>query len=163
MPGTPDPVLGSDALTFAAAVALGALAASAPFLLRRRFGSPGRFAATAGFAYGTLYVSLWAGARLVADAFDAPGVAPFALASLALLAAQAGVPYYLAARFRLYGPLLGLFATSVLVGYAFLRVRGESDPVGLYVLFAPVVLAGCSLLGLAELGGRRALRAVRAP
>lgn len=161
MPGSPDPAFGSSALLLALAGAIATLVAGAPLALRRSGGrpAPARVAAFGGAGYAALCVGLWAVARAAADAFDLPPAeaAPFLLAAAAALAAQAGVPYYLAARYRLRTPLVGLSVATLAVVYAFLHVRGETDPIGLYVLFGPLVVAGCLLLGLVEAVGRRLL------
>jgi hypothetical protein len=162
MPGTPDPVLGSDALTFGIAAALAALVTVLPDVVRDRIRSPRRLAVGGGFAYAVLCIAAWAGARFVADAFIASMVAdPVTLAGwiiggTVVLAVQAGVPCYLYGQWRFVAPLAALCGATLLVLYAFLRVRGESDPLALYALFfGPMVIAATPVLGVAEAGVRR--------
>lgn len=164
MPGTPDPVLGSDALTVAVACLAGAVVAFAPLVFRPSLDRPAALAVGGGVAYALLTLGAWAGARLVADAFVSEmtaGPAVFlgwTLAGAVVLGAQAAIPYYCYARWRLVAPLVALFVVTVLVLYAFLGVRGESDPLGLYVLlFGPLLVIGTCLVCLAEFGVRRFL------
>ncbi|WP_115863301.1 hypothetical protein [Halorussus litoreus] len=166
MPGTPDPVLGSRLLTVAVAALLGAAVALAPvflsFALRESRAGPTALAVAGGLAYALLCLGAWAGARLATDAFVSSMVADpltlvgWLLGGLVVFGAQAGIPYYLYARWRLVVPLAALFGATVLVLFAFLGVRGESDPLALYVLFfGPMVVLGSSVLALAEFGVRR--------
>lgn len=168
MPGTPDPVLGSDALTFAVACAAAALVASVPFALRDRLPVSTRLAIGGGLGYGAFCLGTWAGARYYADAFvtslfDRPEfLVGLLLVSVVVLGAHAAIPYYLYARWYLVAPLVGLFAITTLLVDVFLRVRGESDPLGLYVLFfGPVVVVGLCVLGSLEVGVRRLLARAR--
>jgi hypothetical protein len=168
MPGTPDPVLGSDALTFGVAVTVAALVAVLPFVFRKRLRAARRLALGGGLAYAALCLGAWAGARFVADAFipsmveQIDTLVVLLLWSTVVLGAQAAAPAYLYARWNLRTPLLGLFALTALVLYAFFRVRGESDPLALYVLFfGPILVGGLLVLGAVEAGVRRLIGRVR--
>ncbi|WP_132060394.1 hypothetical protein [Halorussus amylolyticus] len=159
MPGTPDPVLGSDALTLAVACASGALATAVPHVLRERLPAPSRVALVGGLGYAAACLAAWAGARFATGAWATATPRIWALvisAGVVVLSAQAAIPYYLYARWRLVGPLAGLFAVTTLVVDIFLHVRGETDPLGLYALFfGPVVVVTIGVLGAVELGVRR--------
>ena len=162
MPGTPDPVLGNDALTFAVACAVGVFVAAAPVVLRKSLPRHTVLAFYGGLAYASLCLAAWAGARVVTDAFvdgmtaDAGTFLGWTLVAAVILGAQAGVPYYLYARWRLVVPLAALFVVTVLILPPFLSVRGESDPLGLYViLFGPLLVGGTCLVGLVEFAVRR--------
>lgn len=164
MPGSPDPVLGSDALTFAVACALAALVASLPYGFRKSLPRPIAFGIGGGAVYAALCLAAWAGARAVTDAFvagmaaDPATLLGWTLAGAVVLGAQAAIPYYLYARWRLVVPLAALFVVTVLILPPFLSVRGESDPLGLYVLvFGPLLALLTALVGLAEFGVRRFL------
>ncbi|USZ67988.1 hypothetical protein NGM10_14790 [Halorussus salilacus] len=168
MPGTPDPVVGSDAATFAVACGVGALAASLPYAFRGRLAAPRRVALGGGVASAALGLGAWAGARFATNSF-APSLLGSPEHFLGLLAwsalvlgAQAGLALYLFARWGLAVPLAELLAGTTLVLYAFLRVRGESDPLALYALFfGPLFVAGMLAASLAELGVRRAVARAR--
>ncbi len=166
MPGSPDPVLGSDALTLAVACVVGALVATAPYGFRESLPRPVAFGIGGGAVYAVLCLAAWAGARLVTDAFvagmaaDPATLLGWTLAGAVVLGAQAAIPYYLYARWRLVVPLAALFVVTVLILPPFLGVRGESDPIGLYVLvFGPMFAILTALVGLAEFGVRRVLLA----
>lgn len=165
MPGTPDPVLGSDALTFAIACATSALVASLPYVLRDRLPTPSRFALGGGIGYALLCLGAWAGARFATDAFANATPRLWALVvsvGVVVLGAHAAVPYYIFARWKVVAPLAGLFAATTLVLDVFLRVRGESDPLALYVLFfGPIVVVGLCVLGSLEIGVRRLVARAR--
>ncbi|WP_435177724.1 hypothetical protein [Halorussus sp. AFM4] len=157
MQGSPDPVLGSDALNVGVAALVGTCFVALPYALRNRVGEPRRLALVGGAAYAVVCLGAWAGARLVADAFvggmtaDPGTVLGWTLAGALVLGAQAAVPYYCLARWRLVAPLAALFGVTVLVLPAFLSVRGESDPLALYALvFGPLLVGLTCLGGLAE-------------
>jgi len=159
MPGSPDPVLGSELLTRLVAVTAATLVvvvAAGP-----TSGESRRLAAVVGAGYATICVGCWAGARLLADAFasgmtDAPlSAAGYVLLAAGLLAVQAAVPVYAYRRYGAVVPLLALTAVTYFVVDTFLRVRGETDPLGLYALiFGPLVLVGLGVLVAAELAAR---------
>ncbi|MFC4450226.1 hypothetical protein [Halorussus aquaticus] len=161
MPGSPDPVLGSDALNVGVATLVAGLFVALPYVLRNRFDRR-RLAVVGGLAYAVVCLGAWAGARFVADAFVAgmtadPAVfAGWTLAGAVVLGAQAAVPYYCFARWRLVAPLAALFAVTVLILPPFLSVRGESDPLALYALvFGPLLVGLTCLGGLAEYAVRQ--------
>ena len=162
MPGTPDPVLGNDALTLAVACAVGVLVAAAPLVLQESLPRNTVFAFYGGLAYAVLGLAAWAGARVVTDAFvdsmtaDVGIFLGWTLAAALVLGAQAGIPYYFYARWRLVVPLAVLFVVTVLILPLFLGVRGESDPLALYVIFfGPMLVGGTCLVGLVEFAVRR--------
>ena len=162
MPGTPDPVLGSDALNLAVACGAGVLVAAAPVVLRESLPRHTLLAFYGGLAYAVLGLAAWAGARVVTDAFvdgmtaDAATFLGWTLAAALVLGAQAGIPYYFYARWRLVVPLAALFVVTVLILPPFLSVRGESDPLALYALLVgPLLVGGTCLVGLVEFAVRR--------
>ena len=162
MPGSPDPVLGSDPLTIAVAAFVAGAFAVLPAVFRNRFGEPRGLALAGGLAYAVVCLSAWAGARFVTDAFAAGMTADPAtfgawlLVGALVLGAQAAVPYYCFARWRLVAPLAGLFVVTVLVLPPFLSVRGESDPLALYALiFGPILVGLTGLVALAEYAVRK--------
>ena len=164
MPGSPDPVLGSDALNVGVAAFVAGAFALLPYVLRDRFAEPKAVALGGGLGYALVGLGAWAGARLVTDAFvggmtaDAATFAAWLLAGGVVLGAQAAIPYYCYARWRLVAPLAALFVVTVLILPPFLSVRGESDPLALYALvFGPLLVGGSSLVGLTEFGVRRFL------
>ena len=157
MQGSPDPVLGSDALNVGVAALVGTCFVALPYVLRDRFDGARRLALVGGAAYAVVCLGAWAGARLVADAFVGGMVADLGtflgwiLAGALVLGAQAAVPYYCLGRWRLVAPLAALFAVTVLILPPFLSVRGESDPLALYALvFGPLLIGLTCLGGLAE-------------
>ena len=160
MPGTPDPVLGSDAVTLAVAAAAAVPVGLLPLLVRRRLTTGRRTTALlGGAAYGGLCSLLWVLVRLVA----APRLLPdspletlwLAVISAAVVGLQAVVAGYLHDRFRLRLPLAGLYGLTMLVLFTCLRVGGESPGYLLYLFAVPFAVIGLSLLGALELGGRR--------
>ncbi|NHN59072.1 MULTISPECIES: hypothetical protein [Halorussus] len=157
MQGSPDPILGTDALNAVAATLVACCFVALPYALRKRVTEPRRLALVGGLAYAVVCLGAWVGARLVADAFVGAMVADpgtflgWILAGAVVLGAQAAVPYYCLARWRLIAPLAALFGVTVLVLPAFLSVRGESDPLALYALvFGPLLIGLTCLGGLAE-------------
>lgn len=162
MPGSPVPVLGSDAATFGVACAAAFLVASLPYALRDRVPAAGTLAGGGGAAFAVGSVAVWAAARAATvgfGQFDVDGslVGTFAL-GIVVLGAQAGIPLYLYARWHLVSALAALFVATAFVLFLFLRVAGESDPFFLHALFfGPVLLAGTTIVAVAELGFRRVL------
>lgn len=160
MPGSPDPVLGSEPLTVAAAALLAAVVVGVAVLSRDRLPNPPLVAVAGGLAYGIGCVTLWAGVRAATGAFassivENPGVlAVLVVVGTLAIALQAAIPVYLYVSRGIVAPMVALFLATTLVAYLFLRVRGESDPLGLYVLFSPAVISAVSVLGGLELGVR---------
>lgn len=162
MPGAPDPVLGSDALTAGVAAGIGALVAALPYTLREALRARRSLALAGGLAYAALCLGIWAAARFVTGSFagslfEDPALFVVLLAAgTIVLGLQAAVPFYLLARWGALAPLAGLFGLTALVTYLFFHVRGESDPLGLYALvFGPPLVVGLAAVGLAEVGARR--------
>lgn len=164
MPGTPDYVLGTLAATYLVASTVGLLVVSIPFVLRDRLPGPRPLALSGGLVYALCCLGVWAGVRYAVDAFASSlfeqplALVVLLLGSVVVLGAQAAIPLYLNARWSLLTPLAGLFVLTTLVLVAFLQVRGESDPLALYVLFfGPLLLGGVCILALLEIGFRRLL------
>lgn len=160
MPGTPDPVLGSNAVTLAAAAAAAVPVGLLPLLVRRRLTvSRETTALLGGAAYGGLCSLLWVLVRLVV----APHLLPdspletlwLVVLSAAVVGLQAALTGYLHDRFRLRLPLAGFYGLTILVLFTCLRVGGESPGYLLYLFVVPFAVVGLTLLGALELGGRR--------
>ena len=159
MPGTPDPVLGSDAFTWVVAGLVGAAVAATPYLVRDRLPAPGRLAIGGGVAYAALCLAVWAGVRAVADAFlsaflERPSLLVLWLALAgAVLALQAAVPLYLLARKGMVLLLVGLFVATTVTLALFLQVGGETDALVIYPLvFGPALVAATWVAALPEAG-----------
>ncbi|MFC7166963.1 hypothetical protein [Halospeciosus flavus] len=169
MPGTPDPVLGSDALTFAVAAALGIVATTVPIALERedRLPEPWRLALGGGVVSALGHLTLWSLARDLANplalfAPSRPLLVGFVVLAVLVLGAQTAIPWYCYARWRLRIPLVVLFGATTLVVDSFLHVHGETDPLGLYTLFfGPVLVVSLGILATAELLGRKARKSRR--
>ena len=168
MPGSPDPVLGSVALTSGVSFVVATILVALPLLLRNRLPSARRLAFGGGLMYALISLGTWAGARIVTDAFvssmvENPAIlAGFLVLGTVVLGTQAAIPFYLHARWGLVTPLVGLFGATHLVLFAFLQVRGETDPLGLYSLFiGPLVIGIIVVAALAEIGIRRTVEAIR--
>lgn len=162
MPGTPIPVLGSDAVTFGVACAAAFLVASMPYALRERLPAANTLAVVGGVAFAVGSVAVWAAARAATIGFGQFGVDVWLVGvfvlGLVVLGAQAAVPLFLYARWNLVSALAALFVSVAFVLFLFLRVAGESDPFFLHaVFFGPVMLAGVCVVAAAELGLRRVL------
>ena len=158
MPGTPDPVLGSDALTLAVA-ALGGVAVVGLLVLFERgdslLGSHGGVLA-AGTGYGIGFTLLWAGVLVAFRPHLLPdsGYWLVALAPV-VVGLQAAIPLYGYARWRLVLPIVALGPLTALVFWLVLRVGGESDGYLLYVfLGSAYALPGLLVLTGIELGVR---------
>lgn len=155
MPGTPDPVLGSDGLTLLVAMSVGVVLGVLPWLWGRRGPLPPvrRLAIAGGAATASLGLASWAGARIASPgdiilasmgAGDAAAVVGLTALVLGLLGA---LPWYCYGRWGLRSPLLGLVASTTLVIDAFLRVGGETDPIGLFsFLYGPIMIVAIALL-----------------
>lgn len=169
MPGSPDPVLGSDALTVVVAAVVAAGVVALPLLRSGARRDPRTDAVGGGVAYACLCIGTWAGVRFLTDSFvSSLFERPLHLAGLLAFAAlvfalQAAIPLFLYARYGLASPLAALFGLTTLVLFVFLRVRGESDPLALYVLFfGPLLVGGLVAVALVELGVRRGVETMQA-
>ncbi|WP_411966717.1 hypothetical protein [Haloferax sp. YSSS75] len=147
MPGTPDPVLGSQLLTHAVASAVGIVLVGVVYAARERIASERLLPAVLGAVFAAATLAVWGVARVVTDAFP-PGVTenPTAMGgvlvfSLLVLAGFVYATARLYARYGLVVPLVGLFGVTELVWWAFLHVRGESDALGMFVFFGPMFVA----------------------
>ncbi|KAB1188225.1 MULTISPECIES: hypothetical protein [Haloferax] len=127
MPGTPDPVLGSQLATHVVASAVGLV--------------------LVGVVYATATLAVWYAARAVTDTFP-PAVTENPTAVVGVLVFSSlvltGFVYGTARLFGRRGlvvPLVGLFLVTELVWWAFLHVRGESDALGMFVFFGPMFVA----------------------
>lgn len=150
MPGTADPVLGNDLLTGGIALAIAALIASLPVVLRSRVSAfdSALFAIAGGLAYGVAGVALWFGVRIVVGRYPPslwPSLEGFlfvVLVGVLVLGLQAAIPQLLFARRTLVAPLACLFVGTAVATYLFLRVGGESDTLFIYAfVYAPLVIA----------------------
>jgi hypothetical protein len=166
MPGTPDPVLGSDALSLAVACFVGALVAAVPYGFRESLPRPGVLAVGGGLAYAVVCLAAWALARIATigvpfQASEQSGLIAVLLAlNVLVIGSQVAIPYYLYASYRFVSPLAGAFVATVFVLTVFLGVGGETDPIVLYpVLFGPILVVGIALLAFAEFCIRRFLLA----
>lgn len=164
MPGTPHHALGSPWLTAAAATVLALTVVAALVASRSRFSNPRRYAVAGGFAYTVVYLSLWAAVPAVFWRF---GISPsehlFFLvgvfgAAFAAAAIQSALALYLYAEWELKAPIVGLFAASLVSGYLFLRVGGESGATFMLFLWSTVIappgIVGIGVLGALETGFR---------
>jgi len=163
MPGTPDPVLGSELATLVVAVGVGALVGVVPFVVARRL-SPRRYAAVGGLVYAVVLTALWAVPRAGVEGLgcslpaDLMTCGPLALVGVAVLAGQAAVGLYAYAEYGSVGPLAATALVTVLLLWVFLHIRGESDPMALYGLFfGPAAVGFTVLVGVGEALVRRAL------
>ncbi|MEZ3144127.1 hypothetical protein [Halobaculum sp. MBLA0143] len=165
MPGTPDPVLGSTALTVAVAVSFAAVTVGAVVWSRNR---STRTAAGVTGVVAAGFVAVWLVVRVVAwvppwEYLSPPSAAATAaLVGFVAIAACVVVP---AATLRrgLVAPLAPLAGATGLLAFALLRVGGESDPLVIYaVVVSPVVLGVEILIVVAEAVVRRLWRAVNA-
>lgn len=161
MPASPDPVLGSSFLSLAVSLGLSLVVAFVPALVDRITGrgmtTP--IAVATGIGYALVCLAIWSGARVVASAPVLSAGLPslvflFGIGGV-LLWAQATAPAWLYGRWGLLGPLVAFAVVSTGVLYAFLGVRGETDPLALYVLVSPFLVAGIVLLGMLEWTIRR--------
>lgn len=129
-------------------------------MTKRRFENHRTYAAVGGVCYGLVYLSLWALVPAIFWRFAAtPEESPiFFIGIIALAGAvffvQAAVPLYLYSRWSLVVPLGGLFAVSLLCGYLFFRVGGESGATFLLFLWtmtlAPIAIIAIGMLGAIE-------------
>lgn len=169
MPGTPHPVLGSDGTTLLLSFLLAFITIFAPVATIRQSSRSDRVAVVGSIGYALAAIVAWFGVRRVFyhHVVD-PGVDPtlFALIvgiGVLTLTVQSALPLLLYARRRYLTPLLGLFAVTVLIYYAFLRVGGESDPLGLYAFaFGPLIIAALGVLAAIEAAVRMGLPKLKA-
>lgn len=73
-----------------------------------------------------------------------------------VLCAQAAVPTYLLGRWALLAPMLALVPVTWALLVTFLTRSGDTDPLGLYVFYGPLVVLTLSMLGGGELVLRHA-------
>lgn len=161
MPGTPDPVLGSEVLTHGIAVAVGLFLVASVVLIRSRTSRVRRSATLLGIGYAFVTLAVWFGSRVVTDAFpsgfieDLPAAAGFLVFSAFTLAGFVVAVAWLYARHGLVAPLIGLFGITELVWWAFLHVRGETDALGMFIMFGPLLMLIVLLFAGLEYAGRR--------
>lgn len=161
MPASPDPVLGSDPLTLAVSLGVSVATVFVSVLVKRGSGRgvTAPIAVGIGIGYAAACLAIWFGARVVASSqvltAGAPSLAFLIGVGGILLWAQATAPVWLYGRFHLFGPLAALAVVNTVVVYAFLGVYGETDPLALYVLSAPFLVAGILLVGVLEWTIRR--------
>lgn len=159
MPGTPNPVLGSERLTLVVGVLVGTIFVILPRTLADYFSDPFVLAVVGGATYALVCLLSWFGARGFAGSFASAKSNVWAAALLAgptVLGAQAAIPYYFYARWEFLAPLAVLFVVTVLLLPPLLSVRGESDPLALYAFFfGPMLIGGTLLVALVEFGVRR--------
>jgi hypothetical protein len=163
MQGTPDPVIGGELVTVGLAVVLGTLAGVLPLVVGRRL-SPRRYAGVGGLLYALVLTALWAAPRFGIAGLgcslpaDLATCGPFALVGVAVLAGQAAVGLYTYAEYGYVVPLGVTVFVTILLAWAFLRIRGESDPMTLYALFfGPAMVGVTCVLGVGEAIVRRSL------
>ncbi|MFC7128053.1 hypothetical protein [Haloferax chudinovii] len=160
MPGSPDPVLGDWLLTHAVAVAAAVATVGVVYATRARSARGSLTPALLGGGYALATLAVWTVARLVTDAFPSELVAdPLTAAGLLgfsflLLAGFVVVAALLFARRGLVAPLVGLFGVTELVWWAFLHVRGETDPLGMFLLVGPALLVLLLVAAGVEYAGR---------
>ncbi|SDR16160.1 hypothetical protein [Natronobacterium texcoconense] len=158
MPGIPEPVLGSEPLTWIVAATLSVLVVSLFAYAASRWEFSAVVLIVAGAAgYGLFAAGLWASVRLAFHhlALD-PVAEPVTFAWLlvvagGLLAVQAAIPFFLFARFGYVVPMIGFTAISTLLLFVFLRVGGETDPLALFGFgFAPFFVGSLLVLAVLE-------------
>ncbi|AFZ73577.1 hypothetical protein [Natronobacterium gregoryi] len=158
MPGIPEPVVGSDPLTWLIAGSLSVLVVVLfAYTASRWDGSAVAVAVVGAAGYGLATVGLWAGVRLAFYHFVLDPVAePMQFAWLLVfaggtIAIYAAIPFFLFARFGYVVPMIGFTAISTLLFFLFLRVGGETDPLALFGLgFAPFFIGTLLVLAVLE-------------
>ncbi|KAB1196039.1 MULTISPECIES: hypothetical protein [Haloferax] len=168
MPGTPDPVLGSQIATHAVASAVGFVLVAVVYVNQKRIARDRLLPALLGVVYATATLTVWAIARALTDTFP-PAVTenPTAVVGILVfsLLVLTGFVYGTARLYTRYGlvvPLVGLFLVTELVWWSFLHVRGESDALGMFVFFGPVfVILVFVVTGIEYVGRRLWNRATR--
>ncbi|MFP8955014.1 hypothetical protein ACLI4Z_18960 [Natrialbaceae archaeon A-arb3/5] len=165
MPGTPDPVVGSDPVTGIIAASLSVFViAIFVYIASERDVPAVVLTPIAAMSYGLFAAGLWAGVRVLFHHFaldplgEPTQFAWLLLVAGGLLAMQAAIPFFLFARFGFVVPVAGFAVISTFLLFTFLRVGGESDPLALFgVGFAPVFIGGVLALALLEAGVRYVL------
>lgn len=167
MPGTPDPVIGSDAVTIVLAASLALVTVLWPLRAFPRSAVTTRLVPIGSVAYAAVAILLWFGVRaafyhhVIDPAADPVGFSLIVTVAVIVFALQAAIPLYLYASRGLVVPLVVLAAVTTVLFFTFLRVGGESDPIGLYAFaFGPLVIGILLVGGAFELGVRRALSAI---
>lgn len=161
MPGTPDPVLGSGVLTHVVASAVGLVLVVVVYATRTRIARTRLLPALIGVVYAAATLAVWVAARVVTDAFpsgfveDPLAATGFLAFSFLVLTGFVVATARLYARRGLVAPLVGLFGVTELVWWAFLHVRGETDALGMFVMFGPALMLLVLLTGGVEYVGRR--------
>lgn len=161
MPGSPDPVLGSQLLTHGVASAVGLALVAAVYAARRRIAGDRLSAALVGAGYAAATLAVWAAVRAVTDAVpsgvveDLPAALAVLTFSFLLLTGFVLATARLYARLGLLVPLVGLFVVTELVWWAFLHVRGETDALGMFIVFGPVLVVAVLVASGVEYVGRR--------
>ncbi|WP_256296167.1 hypothetical protein [Haloarchaeobius salinus] len=144
MPGSPQPVLGSDLATLAAAVGVAAVAVAVVAVLGSRESRPPVVAAVVGVAYSLLALGVYFAARTGAQTFldmSPPETAvAFAALGVVVVLLQAAVPAYGFIEQGSPAWLLGMFASTTFLFALLLRVGGESDVLVLYPFFGSMAL-----------------------
>ncbi|ARS91441.1 hypothetical protein [Natrarchaeobaculum aegyptiacum] len=161
MPASPDPVFGSEPLTLGVSLGIPVATVLVSVVVKRGTGRgvTAPIAIGIGAGYAAACLALWLGARVIASSqvLTAGGSSLAFLIGVggAFLWAKATAPVWLYGRFHLFGPLFALAIVTTFVVYAFLGVHGETDPLALYVLFGPFLVAGILLVGVLEWTIRR--------
>lgn len=149
-------MLGSQLLTYTLASVTSLVLVAVVYATRRRIARSWVPLALLGFGYATVTLSVWAVARLATDALpsgiieDPLSAAGFIAFSFAVLAGFVVVAAGLYARRGLLVPLVGLFGFTELVWWSFLHVRGETDALGMFALFGPVLVVALLLAAVFE-------------
>ncbi|AHZ23926.1 hypothetical protein E6P09_12290 [Haloferax mediterranei ATCC 33500] len=160
MPGSPDPVLGNWLLTHVVAVVAALATVGVVYATRTRSARGYLTSLLLGAGYATATLAVWTAARLVTGAFPSGFENPVTAAGFLglvflLLAGFVVVAALLFARFGLVIPLIGLFGITELVWWAFLHVRGETDALGMFLIFGPLFLVLLVAVSVVEYAGRR--------
>lgn len=119
-------------------------------------------AVAVGVLYAVVVLAVWAAVRRHTDLLrtyvrDRPRFAARLVSSgWLVLGAQAAVPTYLLARWDLLVPMVGLGPVTWGLVATFLASSGDTDPLGLYAFYGPLVVLGLSVLGGVEVALRHA-------
>ena len=151
----PDSVLGSRRATLLAASFLTAVVVSPAVFLTGRV-SPGVLALAVGGTHGASLLVVWFGTGYVTGRLQTylsrrpRFLIGMASSAWLVLGALAAVPTYLLARWSLLAPFVVLVPVTWLLTISFLLVDGETDAIGLYTFYGPLVVAALVLLGGVE-------------